>query len=154
MLDNTQAVAGITAAVVATCFTIGGLWLKYGLPKWRRTKAQATAAWDSIVGREAVVDSITGKELAPALPGVGVRLDILTDAVTKMSDQHVRIESLELSREKTDAELVAHAAAIQELKAATVERIVTKSESAAAWRAIEAIAHDPDAVEDEGRGTE
>lgn len=124
MFDVTAVVATCTGVAASLGFVFS--WLRWVRPGWQRWKRGAIGAWDSVVGREAVVDSITGRELSPALPGVGVRLDILTDAVAKIGDQHVRLED--------------HEDRIKRLELAAVERVVTRSESAAAWRAMEAVA--------------
>lgn len=129
MLDSTQALAGIAGSLVIILGGIGA-WVRWVRPGYRRTKADFIAARDAVVGRDAIVDTITGKELAPALPGVGVRLDkqeqqmdLLTTAVAKIADSHVRLED--------------HEARIHALEAAAVERVVARAESAQAWRAME-----------------
>lgn len=123
---------GIIAAVVA--------WLRWVRPKLRRGTEEVVAVRDAILGREALRDSITGREIQPALPGMGVRmahqeeqsrdqraqLQILTDAVTKIADSHELLNNIERR--------------VAALEDAAVERVVTKVESAEAWRAI-AAAH-------------
>lgn len=122
----------LSAAVVAA---LAALW-KYGLKAWRtwRTaRAKVTAVGDAILGREAVVDTITGKEIIPPLPGIGVRMahqeqqmEAITAAVTRLASQHEALKD--------------HETRIARLEEAAVERVVTKAESAAAWGAVEAIA--------------
>lgn len=117
-----------------------GTWVKWIRPRWRRARAKWIAAQDAIIGRDAINDPITGRELAPALPGIGVRMahqeavseqqakqmGLLTDAVAKLADQGEAIEDLRTR--------------VTELENARVERVVTKAESIAAWKAIEATA--------------
>lgn len=92
---------------------------------------------DSILGRPATVDSITGKELAPALPGIGQRMDTVERAVIALADQHLKLDNHE-------ARLEDHAVRIQALEEASVERVVSRVESAQAWSAMEAaINSDP-----------
>ena len=117
-------------------------WLRWVRPRYRRGRSQFVAARDSIIGRPAVYDSITGVEREPALPGVGVRLanteahlSVLAEAVASIAQSHARLEDHEVR-------LVA-------LEAASVERIVSRAESAAGWRAMEAAARaQPDEVVD------
>lgn len=134
--------AEIGTGLVAVAAAIGALALlgKYALKGWRWQRAfsrKATAIGDAILGRDAVVDSITGKEIAPPLPGMGVRMahqeqqmEAITVAVTKLASQQEY--------------LVDHERRIKALEDQAVERVVTRAESAAAWRAVEAVAkNDP-----------
>jgi hypothetical protein len=146
MLDNTQAVVAITGSGIAILAALAG-WLRWVRPKLKKTAGEVVAIRDSILGRDPIVDTITGREIEPALPGIGVRmasnekqLGVLANAVAQIAHSHAQLEN--------------HEDRISRLEAGAVERVVTKAESAAAWRAMEAIAHDPDRIEDEGRGTE
>lgn len=122
----------LAAAVVAALAALS----KYGLKVWRAwrvARAKVTAVGDAILGREAVVDTITGKEIAPALPGMGVRMahqeqqmEAITAAVTRLASQHEALKD--------------HETRISRLEEAAVERVVTRAESAAAWSAVEAVA--------------
>ncbi len=119
------------------------LALIYGFLRWVRPGARALAkdfraGRDALIGRDAIHDSITGVERVPALPGIGVRMDttenqmaMLTTAVAKIADSHVMAED--------------HERRITKLEEAAVERVVARAESAAAWRAIEAVASTPPA---------
>lgn len=117
---------------------------------WRRIlRAIKTgnAVVDTLVGREAIHHPETGREIVPASPGIGARMVsqeeqahrqgeqmvLLTNAVSKIADSHARLEHVE-------SRIDAHDKAIAELKAQSVERVVTRAESAAAWRAVEAVA--------------
>jgi hypothetical protein len=122
-----------TAAIIGGSAVLGIVigWLRWVRPRLRHLFDQIGAVRDSILGREAVTDSITGAELAPALPGVGVRLaeqekhlGILSEAVATIAQSHARLED--------------HEGRIVALEAAAVERVVTRAESAAAWAAMEA----------------
>lgn len=126
--DWLGALAGATTVAVAI---LG--WLRWLRPKLRHTLGQVGAVRDSILGREAILDSITGIELAPALPGVGVRLadqerhlGTLAEAVATIAADHHQIAD--------------HEGRIVRLEQAAVERVVGKAESVAAWRAMEAAA--------------
>lgn len=117
--------------------TLAGLaftFARWMRPKLKQAASDIRAGRDALVGRDAIRDSITGKELFPALPGIGVRmatteasLSQLTTAVAKLVDNDARLTDVE---HRTKA-----------LEDAMVERVVTRAESAAAWRAVEAVAH-------------
>lgn len=66
---------------------------------WSNT---ATKVSDVLLGRDAVIDSITGQELSPPLPGIGTRMskqedqmELLTKAVSTLSENHTRIDDHE-----------------------------------------------------------
>lgn len=109
----------------------------------RRGHRDVRALRDTILGRDPVLDTITGHELSPAVPGLGARmadqderLDRLTTVVETLADVHVRVDSLETR--VTAIEAGAH-----------LERIVGKVESAQAWRTMEAaITAEPPGDED------
>lgn len=131
-LEQTDALVGL---VISVC-VLGGIlvgWAKWLRPRYRRNRDRFVSAMDSLVGRDAVYDSITGKEIAPALPGMGVRMaqqeqqmQVLTDAVAKIAESHERLDD--------------HERRLHKLEVAAVERVVTRAESAEAWRAIAAVA--------------
>ena len=125
-------------------------WLKWLRPKIRRGKAEVVAVRDAILGRDAISDSITGREIEPPLPGVGVRVAHVEESQRETSRQ---IESIAVAITKLASQQEAiedHEARIEQLEKAAVERIVTKQESAQAWRAMEAAANaQPDDEEGE-----
>jgi hypothetical protein len=116
-------------------------FLRWVRPKMRRAGSDIRAGRDALVGRDAVFDTITGKEIAPALPGIGVRMattelqmSTLTEAVATLADNDGRLSSLEQWRNDVDRWR-------NLIDAGAVERVVTRAESAAAWRAVEAVAN-------------
>ncbi|GAB3776807.1 putative coiled-coil protein SlyX [Nocardioides ginsengisegetis] len=124
-------------------------WLRWVRPKIRNTRRDTVAIRDAILGRDAIVDTITQQELAPALPGIGQRMahqeaqmQTMTEAVTQLAQTHQQMAEVR-------AEVKSLAGRVEKLEAGTVERIVTRAESAAAFRAIEA-AHNshPDEVDE------
>lgn len=132
----------VSAATAAAIGTLVVLWkyLVKAWKGWRALRAKSVAITDSILGREAVVDSITGKEIAPALPGMGVRmarweqqLEALTSVVTQLAKQNEMFV-------EHDHRITAAERRLDAVEAASVERVVAKAESAAAWRAVEAVA--------------
>lgn len=132
-LDQAQAtISAILGGLALTGALVG--YFRYLRPRYRRSKAVLTAARDSLVGREAVVDSITGKELAPALPGIGERMASVETVVE-------RIATVIEGQQAQDRRLADHESRIKVLEDAVVERVFSKAESAAAWRAVEAVAN-------------
>lgn len=108
-------------------------WLRWIRPRWRRAGREWQSAKDSLLGREAVVDSITGREVLPALPGVGVRLDT--------QERHLAaIEKALTTLAADSAQLANHEERIRALEVAAIERVAARAESVAAWRAVEAVA--------------
>lgn len=115
-------------------------FLKWVWPLFKAFAQDLTSARDSIVGRAAVHDSITGRTVSPELPGIGVRManqevqmGELTRAVADLAKSHVRLDDLDGRVRAQNIRLVA-------LEEAAVERVVSRAESAAAWRVVEAVA--------------
>lgn len=130
----------ITLGTLAGLFAAFWRWVR---PRLRRTTADTVAVRDAILGRDAIVDSITGREISPALPGIGVRMatteqrmTVLAEAVSKLADSHQHMESLD---RRTDD----HERRIKALEEGAVERVVARAESLQAWRAVEAVAGQP-----------
>lgn len=100
------------------------------------------AVADAILGEEPVHDR-AGREIQPARPGLVSRVGSVEHAVALLVETNTRLENHE---DRLDG----HDKAIKELQEQAIERIVTKAESASAWRAVEAVAKqaDPPAVED------
>jgi len=121
---------GVTAALAG--------WWKWVRPRLRNLALEAVAMRDAILGRDPVVDSITGRVIGPALPGIGVRMAhqedqmvLLTDAVSKIADSYQRIERVESRVGKLEDDVAS-------LKEGQLERIMAHAESASAWSAMEA----------------
>lgn len=128
---------------LALALSVGALlsmifgWFRWWRPRIHKARSDGVAMRDAILGRDPIVDSITGKELAPPLPGIGVRMahqetqmELLTTAVTQIADSHRRIETAEKRIDRHDDEIAV-------LKAAAMERVMTRAESTQAWSAME-----------------
>jgi hypothetical protein len=142
-MDFISDIDALSKALIAvmTCGALVFSFFRWVRPGVKQVASDVRAGRDALVGREAIHDSITGRELVPALPGIGVRmastennLTELTTAVAKLADNDQRTTDLEHWR----AEVEAWRATVD---AQSVERVVTRAESAAAWRAVEAVAN-------------
>lgn len=137
---------GGALALVATFWR----WL---LPKYRAGKADARAIRDTLVGREATRDSITGEEIRPAIPGIGARMaeqekhaaqvasdiGILTRAVADLARTSERLDAVE----RNHADLAQRVTAVEQ--GHFLERMAGKAESIQLFRTIEQVAkNDPD----------
>lgn len=139
----------LVVSAVSLITALGGWW-RWGRPRIEQAKQEATAMRDAILGRDPVIDSITGRELAPALPGIGVRqartedqMILLTEAVSKIADSHVRLAHIETRVDRLDQD-------VEDLKAGALERIIARAESTQAWSAVEAAVRStpPDQIDE------
>jgi len=129
----------IAGAIITAGAVIGVLagFAKWGWPRWRELWRRVSAALDSVAGRDEIVDPTSGKVLATALPGIGVRMadmedwrreqvelmKSLTEAVTKLADQAPAIADLERR--------------VANLEAASAERVIGKVEAVKALDVIQ-----------------
>jgi hypothetical protein len=144
--------------IVLTLATLVGLWLthyKVVRPWWRRIKRDVVGGRDVLVGRPAIVDPVSKKEIAPPLASLGERLEVhgerLEENQAEINGTLKKVVALLESQQAQDRrlndhedQLAAHDDRIVNLENGVVERVVTKAESAAAFRAIEAIAKTDD----------
>lgn len=120
-------------------------------PRWRKAWARVGAALDTIAGRGPITDSITGREIQPALPSIGVRMELVEVASieTRQAINHIAT-LLEVQKELTqrvdghDDQFEVVGQEIAQLKEQAIERIAGKAESISAWRAVEAVAKNVD----------
>lgn len=119
-----------TGASLVVILGFVAAWFRWARPKWRGVKSDVVAGRDALLGREAVHDSITGKQIAPALPGIGQRVASLEEstsfigsALSKLADTHARLDD--------------HAVRIKRLEAATDERTLARTESIELLRTID-----------------
>lgn len=149
-MDQTEQTIAILLGAVTLVGLVGGWWIKRGRPRVERTRHDLAAMRDAVLGRDQVVDSITGKELAPPLPGIGVRMAHQEEQMTLLTSAVARLADLHQWRQKVEGHLEEHDAQIADLKASQMERIITRAESTAAWSAVEAVAKShPDDEDDE-----
>lgn len=124
--QSTELALGLGGLLVMVA---GGL--RWARPKWRQFKNDALGARDALVGREAIIDRASGREVAPAIPGIGHRMATVEQVLVTLVDNEHRLSAAEDAISSLRAD-------VTRLDAAYVERIVTKAESASAWRAVEA----------------
>ena len=143
-LDHLDAWAKALLTLSAAAAVLAGVW-RWVRPKWRAGKADMRAIRDTLVGREATKDSITGEEIRPAIPGIGARMShqeqqgarmeqqmgILTNAVADMASNQARLDDHER-----------RLAAIEQ--GHLVERLASKAENIHLYDALEAIAKGED----------
>lgn len=114
----------------AACAVVGGWW-RWVRPRIRSARAKGDAFSDAILGRPAILHPDTGKELVPAVPGIGARqanieqqISVLTGAVSQMANQGRRLDS--------------HEERLAILEAGAQERAQLRTESIEMLRAMEA----------------
>lgn len=103
------------AVGLTTLAAAAAAWFRWIYPRYKNTRARVISALDALTGREAIVDTITGRELAPALPGIGQRMDTVEQTLIKLADQQTRIDD--------------HETRLSRLEIANIERTVTRAES-------------------------
>jgi hypothetical protein len=130
-LERTFTVLGILAIVVP-------VWLKWGRPTYKALVKDFRAGRDALVGREAVLDSMSGTELAPALPGIGKRMENFEQALTTLAENAVTLADNQVTIADNQRVLLNHEDRIMALEEGAVERIVARAETTAAYGAMEA----------------
>lgn len=143
------------ASLVGIAALIGAIaaFVRWGLPRYRQARSTTRAVVATLVGTEEVRDPITNELIRPAQPGVGVQVSDLRMAVTKLVEQQAHTEALQGHFHDLERRTKTNEDDIAELKAAQVERIVSRAESAAAFRAIEeAVKATPDEIADDDGG--
>lgn len=108
--------------VAAVIGVIGGWW-KWVRPKVRQAGREFRAARDAVLGREAQHDSITGKQVSPALPGIGQRMATIEDALGRLVKFHERLDD--------------HEQRIGRLEQKDIERALARTESIEMLRTID-----------------
>lgn len=145
-VNQTTAVVGLALGFIALVGTVVGV-VRWARPRWRRAKSQGAAALYSLVGRDAIVEPISGREILPALPGIGVRMESVEIAQVKTQKTLEHVAALLESQREQDRRIEHVEDAVADLGERVVtlenqalERVAAKAESVAAWRAVEAIA--------------
>lgn len=138
-LAQTSTSVSIALGVIALVGALVG-YLRWLRPKYRRGKGELVKAKDSIIGRPAIVDSITGRVLAPELPGIGQRIESVERNQVETRDALRHIATLLESQQAQDHRLNEHESRLSRLEEAVVERVATKVESMAAWQAVAKVA--------------
>jgi hypothetical protein len=84
-LDGTARTLILIGAVVTA---VGIIWGAYrrGWPWLRRILRGVGVLWDTLVGSEPITHPVTGRELAPAKPGLGLRLERMEESQTALAE--------------------------------------------------------------------
>lgn len=127
--DEIDVVVKAFLSFVAVATVVVG-WFKWLRPRVKRAQQESVAIRDAILGRDAILDSITGEERVPALPGIGMRMATVEEALVALADVHVK--------------MLDHEERIRSLETGSLERIAARADSVAAFKAIEAIAKEED----------
>ncbi len=137
------------AAIILAAAVVGALALLWKTTKrarkaWRHGKVALVAFFTTIAGRDEVRDPARpGVVLAEALPSMGARLDAVEKTGAKTHEVLEHIATLIEGQQKQDLRLEDHGQRILALEVASVERVAGHIDSAAAWRAMEAVASTP-----------
>lgn len=123
--DEIDVVVKAFLSFVAVATVVVG-WFKWLRPRVKRAQQESVAIRDAILGRDAIYDSITGEERVPSLPGIGMRMATVEEALVALADVHVK--------------MLDHEDRIKQLETGALERILTRADSVAAFRAMEAVA--------------
>lgn len=94
MLEQTSTLVTIASCLVAILAAVLG-WLRWVRPRLHTAISRTGAALDTIAGRDAIVDNITGEVYSEALPSMGVRLASVESAVALLAKQHQRLDDHE-----------------------------------------------------------
>lgn len=127
--ENILAALGVAGAIV-TILGGGGVlgWWWRKQPERERDRERNAAVADAILGEPEVTDR-SGEVIQPARPGLVHRVGTVEEAVIKMGDLAALITEALRRIDTVDAR-------VQVLERATVERLLTKAESAAMWKAV------------------
>lgn len=118
--------------IALTLSTLAVIWLGWAKvigPKAKRAWNRGVGFFQAIAGRDPIVDKASGAELSPAVPPIGERLASIDSGLSRL------VEVIE-STQNAHARIDNHETRITSLEVGTVERIVTKAESAEMWRAV------------------
>lgn len=123
-------------------FIVAALALLFGVAKWVWPKlasffGSVNTTFETINGKPARHDR-SGREVEPASPSIAAQIADLKSVVSDQAQQNKRITAVE-------AIAAEHGRRLDRIEdGAHFERIVTKVESATAWKAMEAIASQED----------
>lgn len=123
-------------ATFALIVTLLAGWVKWARPRLTEHLRRERAKDDAILGRPPVLDSITGKELAPAVPALGVRLSNIEGVIVRLAESDAERKIIITQLTRHDRQIENLDARITRVEEGQLERIVTKAESAQMWRAV------------------
>jgi hypothetical protein len=120
--------------VALTLTTLAAIWLGWAKvvgPKLKPAWSRLVGTIQAIAGRDPIIDKVTGKEIAPALPPLGEQLSTINDTMAKLvvviesnHDAHKRIDQVV---QRVDG----HDQALAILAGAQIEKAALHKENAA-----------------------
>lgn len=118
---------------IGVCTLVGLAYAahRWASPRWRRLSDRLGGAIDAIGGRPPMVDRATGREVSPAVPPLGVRLDRFEEGQDRLAVVVTDLAALIRDQRDQDTRLDDHESRISTLETASLERTVTRAESAA-----------------------
>lgn len=122
MIGPEQVAVAVGAVAILGALATFVRWLR---PRSRSVSRTLVAIRDTFLGREAISDSITGREIEPAQPAIGVRMAKLEETVTTIAEQQRRLDN--------------HEDRIVGLERARNERAITQLESAAMFNMVDRL---------------
>lgn len=123
-LDHANALIVFVAGVLGLLGVVAG-WVKIIHPRLRNGARTWDGIKETILGRDAVIDKATGRQLVPAQPGMANRLASLETTVRQIADQQVILND--------------HERRITDLEKGRVERVATQIENAAMWQGVASL---------------
>ena len=114
----------------------GAVGVLYGAYRWSAPRVRGLIDWfvgmtEAITGRPPMVDRATGKEVSPAVPALGVRLDHFQQGQDRLAIVVTDLTDLIRDQRAQDSRLDDHDQRITTLEQASLERTVVRAESAA-----------------------
>lgn len=136
-MDTLGQITAIGASLVAVLVGLAAFWLKVLQPRLEKAAHFLARVDETINGRPAELDSY-GRPRSPAIPALAeqqaetqAQMRELTTAVRALVEHTQQLDEVRTI-------VVDHDRRIGKLEEAYVERVVSRADSALAWRAVEA----------------
>lgn len=133
-MTSDQATVGAFLVVALGSLAASARWV---WPRLARFFRSLDTMFETINGRPAELDR-AGRVVSQPVPSLGVQISDLRQAVADQANQDARITAVEEAVTDLGKRVTAMESGHQ------IERIVTRAESAQAWKAVEAIATQPE----------
>ncbi len=117
--------------VALTVSTLAGIWVAWAKvigPRVKRGWGKAVGAFQTVAGRDPIIDKVTGKEVSPAVPPLGEQLAAVNDTMGELvkviqsnQDAHHRIDVVVTHQQVQDARMDDHDSTLAALIASKFE---------------------------------